>query len=556
MGSYHCFGIVPRDGILAHQAMRSIAETTRTLIRRLQELCWGREKQTADPQEKQRLLEQIGRAKDPASVPWLMGVLYGGGSEVADMAAATINEIVQASSPIELARLDGQIREMSEWRYPAILASEVGRLACGLTGTLGVFSFSGSGHTRESAVRLLAEVNDGEELPFLLIRLNDWVKPVRDAAHRAVTARIRPEYADHFIRNLPLVFRLPDQSRATQEVFAAITKLLRSSECRERLRQAVKAPDHLACRPAFRLLVEEPQEDYRDVLQSALASNDTVLRLWAARDLRRVLDGQALEATLARLNMDRFMPVRREALYGYVEKLPERAKAELTRSLLDRHASMRETGRFYLRKMGQQDFAQFYRDSLQAEGDELASAIAGMGETGVAADAQRLAGFLDHANARVRRATVGAIGHLNTTEFVEQLLRAVEDPSPAVAKVARSVLLLRPHMLPPQRLWTIFQSTGSAHTRRIVLSLIAALRWWDAAPRLMMATASDDQKLRDVAMDRLHRWLRNSSRLVVRPTREQLELLRSAMDLHGSRLDHSIRQDVSSVLSSAEREQS
>ena len=42
-----------------------------------------------------------------------------------------------------------------------------------------------------AAVELLGRVWDGSELAFLLIRLNDWVEPVRDKAKIAVLERLR-----------------------------------------------------------------------------------------------------------------------------------------------------------------------------------------------------------------------------------------------------------------------------------------------------------------------------------------------------------------------------
>jgi hypothetical protein len=46
-------------------------------------------------------------------------------------------------------------------------------------------SFHPSGYVREEAIAHLAAVWDGTELPFLLIRVNDWVAPVRAPGERS-----------------------------------------------------------------------------------------------------------------------------------------------------------------------------------------------------------------------------------------------------------------------------------------------------------------------------------------------------------------------------------
>jgi hypothetical protein len=78
---------------------------------------------------------------------------------------------------------------------------------------LALASFHGTGYVRERAIDLLDAETSGAELPFLLVRLNDWVDPVQRRAFRAVRARIRDDYAQHFARWLELLFRLREARR-------------------------------------------------------------------------------------------------------------------------------------------------------------------------------------------------------------------------------------------------------------------------------------------------------------------------------------------------------
>jgi hypothetical protein len=77
-----------------------------------------------------------------------------------------------------------------------------------------------SGFVRERAVRLLAGRRDGGELPLLLVRVNDWVAPVREAAGAAVRARLQPAYAVHFVRCLTLVEDLGGERRASHQALS------------------------------------------------------------------------------------------------------------------------------------------------------------------------------------------------------------------------------------------------------------------------------------------------------------------------------------------------
>jgi hypothetical protein len=503
----------------------------------------------------QDLLRRVGEIRELAAVPALLGVVYAGSGAAGRAAAGAIDRIVGTCEVGDLAPLDVMCRGLGEWRVPP--GPGVVALACGFIGTLGVIGSHGSGYVREAVVRALADHRGGAELPFLLIRLNDWVPQVRDAARRAVAERVRPEYVGSLARCLPLIERLRDQGRGDHgAVYDATVALLNGAQGRAELRRAIGAADRQTRRVAFRLLVDAPGDDVPTVLGEALASADTVIRLWAAREARCRLDGDALQEALARMARDRFMPVRREALYGRVERMPASASRYLRETLLDPHASMRDAARFYLGKRGEGDVAEFYRERLAAAAEnELATVISGLGETGGVADAAAVARFLDHPMPRVRRAAVRAVGRLDREGHGEQIVAALGDDSPTVAKAARDAVSGRPELRTAGRLWPIFESARRPHVRRIVLELLAELRWWDAAPLLATAAADPaDERLRRRAVEFLARRASDPGRLTVRPSREQVEALAGAVARHADVLDPAVREDLEAVLAYARRE--
>src|SRR5579872_1118675 len=78
---------------------------------------------------------------------------------------------------------------------------------------LGYASFHRNGYVRHEAIRLLAQIEDGSELPFLLIRQNDWVQPIAGEARTAVESRLTEAYLPNFVKNFALVVRLLGFSR-------------------------------------------------------------------------------------------------------------------------------------------------------------------------------------------------------------------------------------------------------------------------------------------------------------------------------------------------------
>jgi hypothetical protein len=484
-----------------------------------------------------------------------MSFLFARVGTVAATAAGGIEKIAQSLTGLELARLDQTMRHVGNWQWPTVRSDDVARLSHGLTGVLGILASHHSGYIREAAVRCLASNENGSELPFLLIRLNDWVSNVRDPAKVAVLSRLVPAYIPHFALHLPLVFRLREQGRDDhQDVVVPVLQTLRSAESRPALMAALASPDRLCRRLAFNLLIETG-EDISDVVDRGLTSDDAVIRVRAAVVARTRLEGRALEAMLKRMIVDCFMPVRREALYGNVERFPELAGDLLMRSLLDSHASIRETARFYLRERGESDLAGFYRARLaDSTGDERATVVAGLGETGSREDARRVESLLDDGNPRIRKAAVRAFGRLAPDDSVERMLTALEDQSAGVVKVARGLLRPRLFLAPSQRLWSMFVNAKRPQTRRAILSLIAGLRWWDSAPMLVGAAGFSDLESSAAAKAYLDRWRGNNNRLSARPSREQLLLLDEMLRKYRSHLDQRQVDDLMAHLSYASRE--
>ena len=111
----------------------------------------------------------------------------------------------------------------------------------------GVLAMHPGGYVREAAVRRLTAFRGGDELPFLLLRANDWTRAVRERAARAVIERAVPENAPLFVRALPLIARLEESERKNAEpVLEAVRPVLRSPQARQALFLALDSPDLLA----------------------------------------------------------------------------------------------------------------------------------------------------------------------------------------------------------------------------------------------------------------------------------------------------------------------
>ena len=190
------------------------------------------------------------------------------------------------------------------------------------------------------------------------------------------------------------------------------------------------------------------------------------------------------------------------------ERLPELAREQLRAVLLDRHKSMREVGRFYLSKIGESDFGEFYVLHLNDVDEHLrAAAMAGLGEVGKG-EGLRSVDWFFWGSELVGEASGGARGGAVGCgqRFFDQLMGMVEDKKSGVARAGRDAVASRPDLLEPKRLWGMFEEGRQPHVCKLVLSLIGKLQWWESARLLVLATGCGDASSKAKAIDLLELW--------------------------------------------------
>ncbi len=365
-------------------------------------------------------------------------VLRGWGRDPA-RAAGGLDALLRVASPRAVVFLEGVYRDRRRSLAPMLgtgvdadtLTSDFGQHAAAVAALL---TFDRSGHLREAGVRRLAGADELFVLPFLLLRLNDPVEPIRDQATSAVSQRLGAGHAHLLVQLLPLIEGLSARRRAGP-IVGSIGDLLVSGDSagRAALWAGARGDDVAVRASCLRLLA---RIDPAGAVEHAVGTGDPVLRHWAAG----VATVPGLDAALQRrllplLESDPNPRVRWRALRARTRH--PGSEPYLRRSLLDPDARVRYLARVGLRALGHIGSAEFYRVTLADPGvgpDALVGALAGLADMGTGADAARLFAFLDHANARVRGEAWRALATLDPHAFHSRVGQLRADPSGKVRR--------------------------------------------------------------------------------------------------------------------------
>lgn len=534
--------------------MKALSPHTRALIDRLSEPLPPWQKLTGSRDYK-AIFAEIAEANEPAAIVDLLPFVLATKADVAIPAADAVHRLLGLIAAKDLGWLESNVRArvsysagvIYDWyRLSPAQLDLLERFGDGSVQILGLASFHHNGYVREAAINRLASSTTGAELPFLILRLNDWVSNVRDTAYKTIRSRIKPEYCPKFIDNFVLLSRVEKAGRADHtEIIREINELLKSDQCRTVLLESLKSSDRFTRRASFRLALDSSNSDLQQVVMAALDDDDSVIRYWGAQKISSISDAATNEHLLARMKRDRFMPVRREALRIAVKQNSPHVVEELHTTLLDPHKSMREEARYQLKRIQPMDVAAFYRRQLtRAEGRNLYAVISGLGETGRAEDDSLILPYTSHPSSKIRRATIKALAGLRAEAYLEIFMSALEDYVPNISRQALKALSLKTSSLSAARVWDIFSSTAHAHVKRNALSLIGKFAKWESIAYLIRAVCDVDEVIVELSRLAIRRWLIRFNRSFTSPAPEQLARLKDALEQCGRLLDEATREQM------------
>ena len=486
--------------------------------------------------ESDDIIRQIAAAGDPAVIPDLLPTLIIGNTNSILACAKAIHSLLQRLKPADFVGFDEFVRRRnSDWhvrREPWNLMKpkdishfvRMGEMSVSL---LGIASCHANGHVREAAIQELGKIETGAELPFLLVRANDWVTEIRSSAQRLLLNRIRSNYAHHLLVWLPLALRLRAARRGDHSaVIDAVREIFASTQAHEILHQGFRSRDRLTQRFCFEIALNI-EASVLSTLQRAFVEGDSEVRKMAVRRLGGILPSAESKELLMRARNDGSIAVRREALRIIGEQYADEAAGQFQSALLDPNIAVREAAQYYFRQNGSLDSRAYYLEAIKdLSGRQLCAAVCGLGEVGLAKDARAVEGFARHESSKLRLAALHAMAKLDPDAYVEEFVVALEDPSRKVNQEAVIALNKKANSIGGARLWEVYNRCRYPHGRRGTLYLLARISKWDSIAFLIQSLGDHDQSLVELSRRYIVRWFARYNRSFATPSEGQLARLR------------------------------
>jgi HEAT repeat protein len=528
-----------------------LSPATRELVRELWQKRTLRDRLTGDHRSL-RLIEEIRTAQEPAAIGDLMplGLADNRGVQVA--ARAAIRELLELVPFEFLPLLDETLRRV--WGYLEYwhgLRPENVRSLAPVSIDDKVFvrlvASHRNGYVRAEALRLLSDDESLEVIPYMLLRLTDWVDQVRSAAELLVRKRLDPEFAEGFVNCLPLLDRIAGSTRLNPATVRAIHGLLCTVVCAPALLRGMSSTSHEVRRTCFRLSSANAAFQLDEVLEKATSDPDVMVRMWAFQSAIKI--SNSWRSLRERALSDPYSPIRR-IVFESLEVDPETPLSSFVPFLIDPSASIRQSCQHLIDTRFNGSSSAYYRSALDGStGQGSSICVRGLAETGNVGDVKAIAALISKTSARTRSEVIRALRKFGSDRELD-LIAVLKLDVPSVAREAAHSLLLS-RAIPAVDVWRECLKNPKPRVWLAVLRLFRHAGKWAQMQAYLEASAHSDPLVSAFAIERLQRWIKGSNRSFAQPSGSDRTTLPLLFDRIRGKLPSALERELHFVLETA-----
>ena len=489
------------------------------------------------------------------AIPDAFQLLLSGDEKIKLQVAEALNYVMGTLSVNQLIKVDKIFRERAsyDWHYNWIskdpkellhhFMSEDEKVTI-----LGLSSFHPNGYFREKAIIALADMETGNEIPYLLIRLNDWVRQVRKTSTEQLLRYITQKYTMSFVNNLPLVLRLRECSRDEHiDIIDKVLSIISSHEGSQKLIIGLQSADSKVRLACYRVLLETKFMNNRSIIHYILKDTNSYNRMFVLRSIQQEITQKEFIDVLQLLLNDKFAQIRIFALQALYSLMDEGAIDILEKSLFDNNQSVRELSRYFLSKYKKYDFAAIYRDEIQ-KNEKVYPCICGLGETGNINDSKIIIKFMNTHVVKIVKASIIALARLNIQGYKEKIFLMLNDERVGVSTTARKVLCKEIHAIDADDIYIIFRQATYNHVKINSGILLCSLSKWISIIYMVELCADKNEEISMLGQKELESWKLKYNKSFMTPTNNQIKELRESLEYFGKSIKDSDRDFIKSCI--------
>lgn len=517
---------------------RSVSPETSDLLGQLHERRSWIERLRREDSGRLRILERVGESGEPAAIPWVLSDVFSTNQTQRQVASTVVGQLVKEIGPQDVVWFSEYIKSsFSGWHsspspWQDLHPSQLRELEIEKVAILKVASCHGNGYVREASLEEMSKLKpNGALLPFMIIRLNDWVEAVRNKANWVFleTLQFLP-----VLDILPCVALLPwmrqSEMRAQMKdaTIALVAPLVKAEAFVARLEMCDS--DHVAIRrEGYRILCQVDGHTMK-LVDAAFSDPDPIV---AGMILSQVAESNQLDPLKICESALRspHATIRAKALRRFRHIDSELANIWAKKHMFDYSPTVREAAREGKgRSLHNFAFEVGVKQLTESDARGRAAALLGLSELGhnVADVRELLCQYRGDSSARVRASVLRGEIILGDEPSPDAIIMALSDPSPRVSRTAAFIARKR-RDLSVSELWRLVNSSELSHIRNNAFGVLIRMGKWKSLRIILDSHGLPFPELRKFAELALRRWLANGNRSQVAPSEIEKKDLRISL---------------------------
>lgn len=374
----------------------------------------------------------------------------------------------------------------------------------------------GNGFIRERAILAFEHYPGRLCLVAALIRCDDWVFPVQQAAVKLLLRLVETKVGELLFEQLPLLLCLQLRQRVAEQLWTNhVEPVLLSPRFRDSRWHSTKLPDAAARAFGYSLVLRADPDRSEEALRNACADLHPEVALWGLGNVDQVSDSGKVAEIVRRAIRHRNSAVRAAALRRYSSLGSEDLSEQLEESIFDSSRGPRDAAAHLLESLFHRSALERWRQVIDAGPSKpLPVVITAMSYVAEFEDVERLEPFLGDPVARTRAAALRGLVRAKASKCDEYFMRALRDPSGLVVRRALSLLAKEGQLLGSAELQRAYASARSERVRRQLIRGARLMGKWDALVFLLPLLSTSDALVAHAEIDR---WLESTNRRFTAP---------------------------------------
>lgn len=442
-------------------------------------------------------------------------------------ASQVLNEALISSSFDDICKIDIQMRETTsmewniDWKTLKIENFITKQMSKDEQRAVLIFSsFNPNGYIREQALKLLVFYE--ETLPYLVLRLNDWVYNVRQTALTMFSKRLVEATDEELINTLPFLHKLQKSKRGDNFI---ISSLMQDKFCaNEKLLEKGLANSDVRTRKTCLSFISNTSLPKTALLLKHIKKeSDPFVRRMIFQILFK--ENIKIEELSKQFLKDKYPANRLLALQYLYDYNIDLAFIKAYQMLLDRNLQVRILSREIIKTIKKTDnFHQFYLENLSSN---TTIAVYGLGEVGCKEDCYIIEPYLKNSKTAVVRAAMISLMHLDSEKYITLITEMLYSEHSSIVNTA-FMLLKKYKDYDYKKILEAYQEIDYENAKIKCALLLFQASKWKTLLYILTIIGSNYEKLEAICQAQLSRWLllyNNSFQSLSKKDSEEIKIL-------------------------------